>query len=85
MRIDRVNELIRVRIIIIYVSLFEYYCFQTRTNASTGRATCLLIALTRWAASLVRVFRDMSATDFTVKVLYYFISIHWHDARNYGQ
>lgn len=45
-------------------------------NASTGRATCSLIVPTRWAASLVRVFRDTSETDFTVKVLYYFISTH---------
>lgn len=42
--------------------------FQTRTNASTGRAMCSLTARTLWAASRARVFRDTSATDFTAKV-----------------
>jgi len=51
------------------------YCLQTRTNASTGRATCSPTAPTRWAASRVPVFQDTSATGFTAKVWAYIITL----------
>jgi len=44
------------------------YCFQTRTSASTGRATCSLTVPTRWGVSRVRVSPDTSATDSIAKV-----------------